>query len=328
MHRFVFFVSTLLLLACTFAPVCAQEAVQALTAERERALKPADSFRECDVCPEMVVAPAGAFTMGSPDIEKGRNTWEGPSHVVTFARPFAVGKFEVSVDQFAAFVRETRYDVGTTCWTLEDGKLESRAGRSWRNPGFEQDGSHPATCLNWHDAKAYADWLARKTGGKGYRLLSEAEWEYAASARTTPGAGPRFAFGDDESALCTHGDGLDQDARRAFAGTERWTFLPCNDGYAFTAPAGKYIANAFGLHDMQGNVKEWTQDCFQEGQGYRGAPTDGSAWTSGTCRSRVLRGGSWLSFARLLRVAFRFTGTPGERLNDVGIRVARTLQTP
>jgi formylglycine-generating enzyme required for sulfatase activity len=276
----------------------------------------------------MVVVPAGSFTMGSPDSEKGRNSWEGPQHVVTFARPFAVGKLEVTVDQFAAFVRETGYDAGSTCWTYEEGKFDSRTGRSWRNPGFAQDGSHPAACLSWHDAKAYADWLARKTGGKDYRLLSEAEWEYAARARTTPGTGSRYAFGNDENALCAHGDGLDQTAKRTFPGTEAWTFLPCSDGYATTAPTGKYTANGFGLHDMQGNVKEWTLDCYQEGLGYRGAPTDGSAWTSGGCRSRVLRGGSWLGYARLLRVAFRFTAAPGERLNDVGIRVARTLHAP
>jgi formylglycine-generating enzyme required for sulfatase activity len=328
MRRLVLVISALSLLACAFAPVRAQERVQALAPERERALKPADTFRECDGCPEMVVVPAGAFTMGSPDKETGRNTWEGPQHVVTFAQPFAVGKFEVTVDQLAAFVRETGYSAGSTCWTYEDGKFDGRAGRSWRNPGFAQEGSHPAACLSWQDAKAYAEWLGRKTGGKGYRLLSEAEWEYAARAKTTPGTGPRYAFGDDESALCAHGDGLDQTAKRILPKTETWTFLPCSDGHATTAPAGTYAANGFGLHDMQGNVKEWTQDCFQEGQGYRGAPTDGSAWTSGSCRSRVLRGGSWLSYARLLRVAFRFTGIPGERLNDVGIRVARTLHAP
>ena len=328
MPRFVLFISALSLLAAFSAPVRAQERVQALAPERERALKPGDSFRECEDCPEMVVVPAGSFTMGSPESEKGRNSWEGPQHVVTFARPFAVGKFEVTVDQLAAFVRETGHDAGSTCWTYEDGKFDGRSGRSWRNPGFAQDGSHPAACLNWHDATAYADWLGRKTGGKGYRLLSEAEWEYAARARMKPGSGPAFSFGVDENAICAHGNGLDQTAKKAFPGTDTWTFLPCSDGYATAAPVGKFAANGFALHDMHGNVKEWTLDCYQDGLGYRGAPTDGSAWTSGSCRSRVLRGGSWLSYARLLRVAFRFTATPGERLNDVGIRVARTLLAP
>ena len=167
MHRFVFFISALSLLACACgAPALAQDGAQAL--------KPADSFRECDGCPEMVVVPAGSFTMGSPESEKGRNSWEGPQRVVTIARPFAVGKLEVTVDQLAAFVRETGYDAGSRCWTYEDSKFDMRSDRSWRNPGFLQDGSHPATCLSWDDAKAYTGWLATKTGSKGYRLLSEA----------------------------------------------------------------------------------------------------------------------------------------------------------
>lgn len=321
MHRFVLFISALSLLACACgAPALAQDGAQAL--------KPADSFRECDGCPEMVVVPAGSFTMGSPESEKGRNSWEGPQRVVTIARPFAVGKLEVTVDQLAAFVRETGYDAGSRCWTYEDATFDMRSDRSWRNPGFSQDGSHPATCLSWDDAKAYTGWLATKTGSKGYRLLSEAEWEYAARARIKPGSGPRYSFGNDEKEICAHADGLDQTAKKAFPGTDTWTFLPCSDGYAATAPVGKFAANGFGLYDMQGNVKEWTLDCYQEGLGYRGAPTDGSAWTSSDCRFRVLRGGSWLSNARQLRVAFRFTGAPGERRNDVGIRVARTLLAP
>ena len=139
-----------------------------LTATQERGLKPKDTFRECDNCPEMVVVPAGSFTMGSPEREGGRFPNEGPQHVVTIGRPFAVGKLHVTVDQFAGFVRETQY----------------QARKCWRNPGFAQDGSHPAVCLSWDDAKAYADWLAKKTG-KPYRLLSEAEFEYAARGRTS-----------------------------------------------------------------------------------------------------------------------------------------------
>jgi len=325
MRRIVAFISALALTICiSSAPALAQ----ALSSERERALKPADSFRECDGCPEMVVVPAGSFTMGSPDREAGRNSWEGPQHVVTFANAFAVAKFEVTVDQFAAFVQETGYAAGSTCWTLENGKLDGRAGRSWRNPGFSQDGSHPAACLSWHDATAYVDWLSRKTGGKGYRLLTEAEWEYAARARTKPGSGPRFSFGDDEKEMCAHGNGLDQTAKRTLRGTETWAALPCSDGFATTAPTGKFSANGFGLYDMHGNVKEWTQDCYHAGQDYRGAPADGSAWTSGECPYRVLRGGSWLSYARLLRVAFRYKGAAGDRASDLGIRVARTLPAP
>ncbi len=283
-----------------------------------------DSFRDCNDCPEMVVVPAGSFTMGTPDGEIGRNTWEGPQHIVAFARPFALGKFEVTVDQFAAFVRETGYDTGSRCWTFEEGQFKERSNRSWRNPGFVQKGSHPAACLNWYDATAYADWLAKKTAGKGYRLATEAEWEYAARARNTPGSGPRYSFGDDEQTICAHGNGLDR-AAHEIRGIITMDFLPCSDGYAYTAPVGTFAANGFGLHDLLGNVKEWTKDCYHAGQGYRGAPADGSAWMAGDCRTRVLRGGSWLSYARLLRAGFRYRNSPGDRLSDFGMRVAKTL---
>ena len=318
MLRLIPFWAALLPLTIFGAAVLAEP----LSGERERALAAGDSFTECDGCPAMVVVPAGSFTMGSPDNETGRNSWESPQRVVTFARPFAVGKFEVTVDQFAAFVQDTGYRAGAGCWTFENEKWDSRRDRSWRNPGYVQDGSHPAACLSWKDAKAYVDWLAKKTG-KGYRLLSEAEWEYAARATTTPESEARYGFGDDDEALCANGNGLDQAAKRPFPAT--WAFLPCSDGYTYTAPAGRFAANGFGLHDMLGNVKEWTEDCYHESQGYRGAPVDGSAWTSGECRRRVLRGGSWLSYARLLRAAFRFKAAADGRYNDLGVRVARTL---
>ena len=326
MQRFIPFIAALALLICgAGAPASGQP----LTPERERTLAAGESFKECDACPEMIVLPAGSFTMGSPESEGGRNSWEGPQHVVAFAKPFAVGKFEVTVDQFAAFVAETGYDAGSVCWTYEGNKFDDRFDRSWRNPGYSQEGSHPAACLNWDDAKAYVDWLAKKTGGS-YRLLSEAEWEYAARAMKTPGRGPRYGFGDEEKAICVHGNGLDQTAKLDIrgSGTSTWSFLPCSDGYTLAAPVGRFAANAFGLYDTLGNVREWTEDCYHDDQGYRGAPSDGSPWVSGSCRNRVLRGGSWLAYARLLRVAFRFKSAPGNRLNDVGVRVARTLLAP
>src|SRR5258708_7740553 len=143
---------------------------------------------------------AGNFTMGWPESEKDRRKDEGPQHRVTIGKPFAVGKFHVTVDQFAAFVAETGYDAGSKCRTFEDGKVEERSGRSWRNPGFAQSGSHPAVCLSLNDAKAYTDWLARKTG-KTYRLLTEAEGEHAARARIEPAACLRYSFGADENDL-------------------------------------------------------------------------------------------------------------------------------
>jgi len=107
-----------------------------LSSTQERALKPKDSFKECDNCPEMAVVPSGSFTIGSPDGEVGRYAWEGPQRTITIGKPFAVGKFHITVDQFAAFVAETGYDAGSKCWTFEGGKGEERQVRSWRRPGL------------------------------------------------------------------------------------------------------------------------------------------------------------------------------------------------
>ena len=257
----------------SFAARCAAP----LTAAQERGLKPKNSFKECAQCPEMVVVPAGSFTMGSPENEKGRGKDEGPQHTVTIGKPFAVGKFHVTVDQFAAFVAATGYDAGFKCWTVEGGgKVEERSGRSWRNPGFAQAGSHPAVCLSWNDAKAYVDCLARTTG-RPYRLLTEAEWEYAARARIAPGKYPRYSFGDDEKDLCRFANGIDWKARDTIDGAKNWTTAPCDDGYAYTSPIGSFAANSFGLYDMQGNAWQWTADCYHDS--YNAAPADGSAWT-------------------------------------------------
>jgi formylglycine-generating enzyme required for sulfatase activity len=207
---------------------------------------------------------------------------------VTIARAFALGKFEVTVDQFAAFVKETGYDTGSTCDIWKDGTWEERQGYSWRNPGFAQGGSHPAACLSWDDAKAYLAWLSRKTG-KEYRLPTEAEWEYAARA----GSGGKFHFGDDVADYCRYGNGADQAARAEVPGArEKWTVLACSDGHAYTARVGSFAANAFGIYDMLGNVFEWVEDCWHDS--YAGAPADGSAWVAaGDCAVRVQRGGAW-----------------------------------
>jgi formylglycine-generating enzyme required for sulfatase activity len=293
-----------------------------MSSGEECALKPEDSFRECRQCPEMVVVPAGSFTMGSPVGEKERDKNEGPQHTVTIGKPFAVGKFHVRVDQFAAFAAETGYDAGSKCWTFEGGKYEERSDRSWRNPGFTQGGSHPAVCVNWNDAKAYVAWLARKTGNT-YRLLTEAEWEYAARARTEPGAYPRYLFGNEEKDLCRYGNGADQTAKSSIAGAKDWTVAPCNDGYAYTSPVGSFAANGFGLYDMQGNAWQWTQDCYHDS--YTGAPSDGGAWTAGDCGRGVIRGGAWSDYPVFLRSANRIWCTTDFRFYDLGFRVARTL---
>jgi formylglycine-generating enzyme required for sulfatase activity len=314
-----------------------------LTAAQERSLKPKDTFRECADCPEMVVVPAGSFTMGSPANEGGRNDNEGPQHVVTIARPFAVGKLHVTVAQYQAFAHNTLYKAATACapweWPhlvrsvpadqmqrivqqLRDQEKEFE-GHSWGNPGFAQDGGHPVVCLRWEDAKAYVDWLA-KAAGKPYRLLTEAEWEYAARGQTAPGAYPRFWFGNDVKALCRYGNGLDQSAGNGIPGAKDLSQLaPCDDGYAYTAPAGHYEPNAFGLYDMFGNALQWTEDCISED--YKNAPDNGAAVLSANCGdNHMIRGGSWHDTPRQLRAAKRdWSRWP---LATVGLRVARGLE--
>jgi formylglycine-generating enzyme required for sulfatase activity len=272
----------------------------ALTAAEECSLKQKDAFRECENCPEMVVVPAGSFTMGSPEGELGSYGNESPQHIVTIGKPFAVGKTHVTRDQFAAFAKETRYAAHSKC--------------SWSNPGFAQEGSHPVVCVKWDGAKAYADWLTKKTG-KPYRLLSDAEWEYAARGRTSPGAYPRFWFGDEEKQLCRYGNFGDQEYGASNA--------PCNDGYKYTSPAGRFEPNAFGLYDMFGNAWQWTADCWHSS--YNGAPDDGSAWTAG-CEDtgRVVRGGSWDYDLSFLRAGYRNRYTADDS-DYIGFRLARML---
>jgi formylglycine-generating enzyme required for sulfatase activity len=274
---------------------------QPLSAAEECALKPKDVFRECDNCPEMIVVPPGSFTMGSPSNEKERFDNEGPQHRVTISRAFAAGKFTVTVDQFADFVKATGYDAGSKCKAYQAGKWEERSSRSFRNAGYSQTGSHPAVCLNWNDARAYVQWLS-KTTGKAYRLLTEAEWEYAARAGTST----RYFWGDEIGSGNANCDGCGS----------RWDNKQ-------TAPVGSFKPNAFGLYDMHGNALQWLEDCWHED--YNGAPVDGSAWTSGDCSDRILRGGAWLGNPGALRAADRLRITTDYRSYDFGFRVGRTL---
>lgn len=273
---------------------------------------PGTTFRDCPVCPDMVVIPAGAFTMGSPAGEEGRYDAESPQHRVTIPRALAVGKFEVTRGQFAAFARDTGFGgAGCHVWTGSEWKLD--VFRDWRNPGYPQTDEHPVACMNWEWAKAYLAWLAERTG-RAYRLLSEAEWEYAARAGTTSAR----HWGESADSGCPYANIADQTSKAVFGG---WALANCADGHVFTAPAGSFKPNAFGLYDMIGNVWEWTEDCWNPD--YRGAPADGSAWLSGDCAQRVLRGGSWYGNPRFARSADRLSNAATLRFSYDGFRVAR-----
>jgi formylglycine-generating enzyme required for sulfatase activity len=293
---------------------------QTLSQTEECGLKPKDAFKECENCPEMVVVPAGEVLMGSSrsDIENGLAAAnEGPQHKAVIKQPFAVGRFEVTRDQYAAFVSSSGYKGGNRCYTFEHNVPEERTDRSFLIPGYAQDGNHPAVCVSWVDAKAYAEWLSQTTG-KSYRLLSEAEFEYAARA----GGAARFGFGNDPGEICKFANGADQSAKIAGLPGDA-PYMNCTDGFPFTAPVGSFAANNFGLYDLIGNVWEWTEDCFYGD--YATARLDSAARADGVCSTRTVRGGDWFSTEASLRPAVRAKANADARHDDIGFRVARTL---
>ena len=279
-------------------------------------------FRDCPDCPEMVVIPAGEFRMGSPSSEDGRGDWEGPQHQVTL-KSFALGLFEVTRAEYAAFVSATGHPDGDRCRT-DDGRgnweWRWRNGASWRDPKFRQGDDHPVVCVSWEDAQSYVGWLSRETGER-YRLASAAEWEYAARAGTSTS----WYWGNSVVGQCVHANGGDFSLRRQYRRVEGFgSPASCDDGMAYTAPVGSYEANAFGLFDMPGNVWEWVEDCWHGS--YREAPSDGTAWVrDGDCGRRVLRGGSWARDPYRLRSAHYATEPVGDRIGHNGFRVARAL---
>jgi formylglycine-generating enzyme required for sulfatase activity len=256
-----------------------------LSPDAERALTPGDTFRECAKdCPEMIVLPEREFTMGSPVSEKGRSDNEGPEHRVTLARPFAVSKYDVTFADWDACV-----------------KVGGCPQEGQASDGGWGRGRQPVIYVSWDDAKAYVAWLSRMTG-KEYRLLSEAEWEYAARAGTKT----TYYWGEE----------IGNDNANCVGCGSHW------DGNQ-PAPVGSFPPNAFGLYEMLGNVWQWVEDCYHEN--YEGAPTGGSAWTAGDCNHRVVRGGSYVLNLRGIRSAFRSWHPTDIRISYLGFRVARTL---
>ena len=269
---------------------------------------PGQEFEDCDQCPTMVVLPRGGFTRGSPDTEPSRQDDEGPQRRVTIAKPIAVGKFEVTYNQFLTFVSDSGHTPKNRCKAYEATGWKDRVGRNYKAPGFEQAGSQPVVCVSWNDATAFAAWLSRKTG-KTYRLLSEAEWEYAARAGTTT----PFSFGQT-----IHSTQANFDGRTPYNGGRKGRFR------AKTTKVGSFAGNAFGLHDMHGNVWEWVEDCWVDD--YADTASEGSPYKKGSCTHRVLRGGAFGNWPSALRSANRDSNFPTERYYSVGFRVARTLE--
>lgn len=247
--------------------------------------------KDCDFCPSMVVVPAGKVMMGSPKEEPLRQPNEGPQKLVTFKKAFAVGRTEITREEFGAFVTATGFVPSKTC-TIGDRRVTA----DWNSPGFNQTPKHPVVCVSWQDAKAYAAWLRKETG-RAYRLLSESEWEYA--SRGSSGAAYWL------------GERID---------TGRATFASKTG----PSPTISGQANSYGLFDVHGNVWEITDDCFAPDPSY--APADGRpANLMGDCTRRVMKGGGWDSTADQLRIAYRTSAGEQAAANTLGFRIARDV---
>ena len=256
------------------------DGVETLVGSAKSCLKSGAMFQDCQGCPEMVVVPAGEFIMGSLPGSVNSLSRERPQHKVTIANAFAVSRFEVTFDQWDACV---------TSGGCKNPTPDSGWGRATR----------PVINVSWDDAKEYVAWLSNLTN-KPYRLLSEAEWEYAARAGTTTS----FSFGKDDAEL----------------GEYAWHD---DNSKGKTHPVGEKKPNAFGLYDMHGNVWEWVEDSWHDN--YAGAPSDGTAWRQeGETDHGVLRGGSWSYSGHFLRSTHRFDYVGGDD-DEIGFRVGRTL---
>jgi formylglycine-generating enzyme required for sulfatase activity len=247
----------------------ASKGVEPLTPEREQSLKPRDSFKECDVCPEMVVVPKGSFTMGTPANEPYRLKGEDPVHSVTIARPLAVGRFTITFDEWDA--------------CLADGGCNGNKGSG----GYGR-GRMPADGIDFEAAKSYLSWLSRKVG-RTYRLPSESEREYFARAGTTT----PFWFGKTISA-----QNANYDASNNYPGG------PYGVSSKGPKPVDYYLPNRFGLYQVNGNAEEWTEDCYNKRYN-EDTPADGSPWLEGDCKRRMLRGGGWNGAALTQRTGYR-----------------------
>lgn len=275
--------------------------------------------------PAVVVIPAGGFEMGVPADAEGAAASETPRREVAVALGFALGQREVTVGQFREFVNASGYvsDAeklgGSAVYEESSGRMVERRGTNWRNDyaGARARDDLPVVHVSWNDASAYAAWLAAHTG-KRYRLPSEAEYEYALRA----GSSSRFPWGEGTPDMVVGnftGSGDRSPSKRSWS----LAFAGYGDGFWGPAPVGSFPANPFGLHDMDGNVSEWVQDCWHEN--FLRAPRDSSAWMNPGCRMHVVRGGSWGSDPEQVRSTYRVPAAADARNARVGFRVARDL---
>jgi formylglycine-generating enzyme required for sulfatase activity len=291
------------------------------------AVSASSAFRDCPMCPLMLDVPAGEFLMGTApedrliDPRTGKPaTNDSPQHRVTLAQGFAIGKYEVTVGEYAAFVAETGYQSEGKCMGFTEPNRFTMSDKfNWQRIDAEQTDRHPVGCVSFYDAQAYTDWL-RKTTGKPYRLPTEAEWEYAARAGSTT----NYHWGTAAADACTYANVRSAGAQgisQRQLDSDVNDGLPCDDGYSAASPVGSFEPNDFGLHDMQGNAWEWVADCNHPN--YEGAPVDGSAWLDADgCQFGLIRSGSFLNRVERSSTTVRVGRPRSGRGTNMGFRVA------
>jgi formylglycine-generating enzyme required for sulfatase activity len=306
----------------------------ALGQDAAKGKAPGATFQDCPECQTMIVVPAGRFKIGSTPEERAREgvpasfgNHEGPVREVTIAKPFAIATTETTRAQWARFVTATKRPIPTEChdYNAEDDSWAGTPGKlvNWQKPGFAQTDQHPAVCISFDDATAYAAWVAKSTG-KRYRLASEAEWEYVARAGTTT----TRPWGDSVTPICTKAAIMTSATYAAIKNADSWTDeLLCSNANSWTVPVGTFDANPWGVSDMLGSVWEWVSDCAAED--HAKLPIDGSAQTAangGDCARRLTKGGAFHSRVWLARPATRGGGQDGQnRPVASGIRLVREI---
>jgi formylglycine-generating enzyme required for sulfatase activity len=282
---------------------------------------------------QLIAIPPGEFLMGALESDDLAKKDEKPPHRVRITRKFSIAAHEVTVGQFRAFVEATAFKTaaetdgkGTSGYDAERRGFEYDSPKySWRSTGYSQDDKHPVVNVNWHDAQAFCKWLSKKEG-KTYRLPTEAEWEYACRAGSTK----RFVTDDAMRALRPAANLCDEALKKKWDTSTvkkygldpaKIEFAAWDDGHAFTAPVGSYRPNAWGLYDMLGNVGEFCVDGY-DADYYAASPEKDPAGPTKKTKGHVVRGGTFLNDARLVRASSRIECPDKYRNYVIGFRVA------
>ncbi|MBL22395.1 MAG: hypothetical protein CMM48_00695 [Rhodospirillaceae bacterium] len=256
----------------------------------------AQSYRDCPLCPQMVVIKPGEVTIDDAAAPGGKRR-------IAVKYDFAIGKYEVTRGQFSEFIAVTAHKAGP-CLHRKDGRWQRNPNRHWTRPGFRQRDDEPVVCVSSADAKAYVAWVSKRTG-QHYRLPTETEWLYATHANRSKS--PYASIYGRHVNKCELGNAADLTLKAIYTKT---VVVNCSDTFRYTAPIGRFKANPLGLHDLLGNVSEWVMQCTRHGQ----------------CNGKTVRGGSWLTRAGTARLAYQHRSTVKERFSDVGFRVVKSIK--